>query len=212
MITNLVWFLADPYGEVDGNHKILAPPPRPINLQCAVESPTSLLLTWESPISSALRTSYYTVKYHLKRSRNPQQKTLTVETKSIILNGLRSEKVYDIFVQSHYKTKTSRFQSEHSTAQIDCSITLPGKLKSLYIHNTLHVTQKYAQIFVCGHYLFQEVNGFPRVKLEESCELRGTDNVQAQISEHIFAAILRLLCLLAIGFKNWGISSNIPQF
>ncbi|XP_029197863.2 immunoglobulin superfamily DCC subclass member 4-like isoform X2 [Acropora millepora] len=116
----------DPYGEVDGNHKILAPPPRPINLQCAVESPTSLLLTWESPISSALRTSYYTVKYHLKRSRNPQQKTLTVETKSIILNGLRSEKVYDIFVQSHYKTKTSRFQSEHSTAQIDCSISLPG--------------------------------------------------------------------------------------
>ena len=51
-------------------------------------------------------------------------------------------------------------------------------------------------------YLFREAN----------CELRGTDNVQGQISEHIFAAKLRLLCLLSIGFKNWGICSDIPQF
>ena len=43
------------------------------------------------------------------------------------------------------------------------------------------MAQKYARIFVSG---FQEVN----------CELRGTDNLQGQISEHIFAAKLRLLC------------------
>ena len=36
--------------------------------------------------------------------------------------------------------------------------------------------------------------------------------VQGQISEHIFAVKLRLLCLLSVGFKNWGISSDIPQF
>ena len=53
---------------------------------------------------------------------------------------------------------------------------------------------------------------FREAKLEENCELRGTDNVQGQISEHIFIAKLRLLCLLSIGFKNWGISSDIPQF
>ena len=47
-----------------------------------------------------------------------------------------------------------------------------------------------------------------RAKLDENCELRGTDNVQGQISEHIFAAKLRLLCLLSIGFKNWGIFSK----
>ena len=41
-----------------------------------------------------------------------------------------------------------------------------------------------------------------------NCDLRGTDNVQGQISEHIFAAKFRLLCLLSIGFKNWGISSD----
>ena len=53
---------------------------------------------------------------------------------------------------------------------------------------------------------------FSRAKLEENCELRGTDYVQGQISEHIFAAKLRLLCLLSIGFKNGGISEDIPQF
>ena len=36
--------------------------------------------------------------------------------------------------------------------------------------------------------------------------------VQGQISAHIFAAKLRLLCLLSIAFKNWGISADIPQF
>ena len=81
-----------------------------------------------------------------------------------------------------------------------------------YINNSLHLARKYARISVRGHYLFREANSFLRAKLEENCELRGTDNVQGQISEHIFAAKLRLLCLLSIGFKKWGISLDIPQF
>jgi len=72
--------------------------------------------------------------------------------------------------------------------------------------------RKYARIFVRGHYLFREANSFPRAKLEENCELGGTDNVCRQMSKHVFAARLRLLCLLSIGFKNWGISWDIPQF
>ena len=44
-----------------------------------------------------------------------------------------------------------------------------------YINNSLHLARKYVRIFVRGHYLF-------RVALEENCELRGTDNVQGQIS------------------------------
>ena len=56
-----------------------------------------------------------------------------------------------------------------------------------YINNSRHLARKYARIFVRGHYLFREANScFPRAKLEENCELRGTDNVQGQISEHIF--------------------------
>ena len=57
-----------------------------------------------------------------------------------------------------------------------------------YINDSLHLTRKYARIFVRGHYLFREANSFPRAKLEENCELRGADNVQGQISEHIFAS------------------------
>ena len=56
-----------------------------------------------------------------------------------------------------------------------------------YINNSLHLARKYARIFVRGHYLFREENSFPRAKLEETYELRGTDNVQGQMSEHIFA-------------------------
>ena len=33
--------------------------------------------------------------------------------------------------------------------------------------------------------LFRDATSFPRAQLEENCELRGTDNVQGQISEHI---------------------------
>ena len=56
-----------------------------------------------------------------------------------------------------------------------------------YTNNSRHLARKYARIFVRGHYLFREANSFLRAKFEENCELRGTDNVQGQISEHIFA-------------------------
>ena len=79
-----------------------------------------------------------------------------------------------------------------------------------YINNSLHLARKYARIFVRGHYLFREANSFPR-----ACELRGTDNVQGQISDHIFAPnggyciyypsnIFRN----ARSFENWGIFNN----
>ena len=57
----------------------------------------------------------------------------------------------------------------------------------VYINNSRHLAWKYARIFVRGHYLFREANSFPRAKLEENCELQGTDNVQGQISKDIFA-------------------------
>ena len=48
----------------------------------------------------------------------------------------------------------------------------------VYINSVLHLTREYARVFVDGHYLSQEANSFPNAKLEENCELRGTDNVQ----------------------------------
>ena len=63
------------------------------------------------------------------------------------------------------------------------------------------------------------MNSFPRGKLGENCELRRTDNVQGQISEHIFAPN-RDYCVYyqsnlfrnARRFENWRIFSDIPQF
>ena len=79
--------------------------------------------------------------------------------------------------------------------------------------------QKCARIFVHRHYLFREANSFPRAKLEENCELRGTDNVQGQISEHIFApngGYCRYypsnLFSYACSFENWGYSRISPSF
>ena len=84
-----------------------------------------------------------------------------------------------------------------------------------YINNSHHLARKYARIFVSGHYLFREANSFPRAKLEENCELRGTDNVQGQISEHIFAPnggycfyYPSNLFRNARDFQNWGIFNN----
>ena len=67
--------------------------------------------------------------------------------------------------------------------------------------------------------MFRVANSFPRAQLDEKCELRGTDQVQGQISEYLFSPnggyclyypsnILRN----ARSFENRGISSDIPQF
>ena len=47
--------------------------------------------------------------------------------------------------------------------------------------------QKYARIFVLGHYLFLQAHSFPRATLSKSCSLLGTNNVRGQITWHIFA-------------------------
>ena len=88
-----------------------------------------------------------------------------------------------------------------------------------HINKSHHLARKYARIFVRGHYLFREANSLPRAKLEENSEPRGTDNVQGQISEHIFAPN-GSYCLYypsnlfrnARSFENWGIFSDISQF
>ena len=88
------------------------------------------------------------------------------------------------------------------------------------INNSRSLVRKYARIFVRGHYLFREVNSFPQALLSENCELQKTDNVQGQMSEHIFTPN-GSYCLYypsnlfrnARNFQNsWGIFSDIPQF
>ena len=105
-----------------------------------------------------------------------------------------------------------------------------SRIARIYINNSRHLARKYVRIFVRGHYLFREANSFPRAKFQENCELRGTDNVQGQISEHNFAPngdncvyifapnggyglyYPSNLLRNARNFQNWGIFSDIPSF
>ena len=67
----------------------------------------------------------------------------------------------------------------------------PARLCEKYLkdnkHSSLHLSKKYARIFVLGHYLFLEAHSFPRASLSENCSLLGTDNVRGQLSVNIFA-------------------------
>ena len=76
-----------------------------------------------------------------------------------------------------------------------------------YTNNSRHLARKYSRIFVRGHYLFREANSFPRAKLEENCELRGTDNVQGQISEHIWWIIINNYSLKS----RWIVAEYLPS-
>ena len=74
----------------------------------------------------------------------------------------------------------------------------------------MHLTRKYARIFVRGHYLSEKCT------LSENCELRGIDNVQGQICEHIFAPnggycvyYSSDLFRNARSFESWVIFSDI---
>ena len=72
-------------------------------------------------------------------------------------------------------------------------ISKPRVLRKKYLkdntYNSLHLAQKYARIFVLGHYLFLKAHSFPRVlsTFSENCLPLGTDTVGGQISEHISA-------------------------
>ena len=88
---------------------------------------------------------------------------------------------------------------------IACTNILMTKSIGVYINNSRYLARKYARIFVRGHYLFREAN----------CELQVTDNVQGQISKHIFAPNGDY-CLYypsnlfsnVRSFENWGIFNN----
>ena len=87
-----------------------------------------------------------------------------------------------------------------------------------YINNSLYMARKYARIFVRGH-LFREANSFPRAKLEENCELRGTDmskdkcpNIFLPQMEAIVFTILQIFFATRAVLKTGGYSRISPRF
>ena len=58
-----------------------------------------------------------------------------------------------------------------SKNQSECPDLPQNYLAIKWINNGLYLARKYARIFVHGHYWFQDANSFPKVKLEENCDL-----------------------------------------
>ena len=53
------------------------------------------------------------------------------------------------------------------------------------INSSLRLARKFVRLFIRGYYLFRELTGFSRAKLEGNYKLWGTDYVPGQTSEHI---------------------------
>ena len=119
------------------------------------------------------------------------------KTCEVAINFNRTPHILSDFTLKMYRLNSNKhnprqkYTLNHQRSVLECTDIL---------NNSRHLARKYARIFVRGHYLFREANSFPRAKLEENCELRGTDNVQGQISVHIFEDKWRLLCLLSFKY------------
>ncbi|PFX32120.1 Immunoglobulin superfamily DCC subclass member 4 [Stylophora pistillata] len=97
-------------------------PPRPIHLVCTVDSPTSILLTWQTPLSSG-STTHYTVTYFLRSRIRHDPIKRTVYSENIVLRRLTPGREYTISVQSHYRSEKEIFPGV-STAFKNCKLPL----------------------------------------------------------------------------------------
>ena len=82
-----------------------------------------------------------------------------------------------------------------------------------YINNSRHLARKYARIFVREHYLYREMNSFPRAKTLSYEEQIMSKNKYP--GDHIFAPnggyclyYPSNLLRNARSFQNWGIFNN----
>ena len=76
--------------------------------------------------------------------------------------------------------------------------TIASILRGDTLYNNLHLARKYAWTSVRGHYLFRKANSFSRAKLEENCELWGTDkcprtNIRAYFQSQMQAIVFIIL-------------------
>lgn len=125
-------FSADPAAPRPSPNPFRLPPSAPIHLVCSVESPTSILLTWQRLMSSE-RIAYYTVKYYPRGVLSPVRVERKVYSESIIMTGLTPGKEYSISVQSHHEDEANGLP-DVSTTQKYCKIPLTGM-----IHNWLYL-------------------------------------------------------------------------
>lgn len=86
-VSLFVFLFADPAAPPPPLDHFRLPPSAPIHLVCSVDSPTSILLTWQRLMSSE-RVAYYTVKYYPRGVLSPVPVVRKVYSESIIMSGL----------------------------------------------------------------------------------------------------------------------------
>ena len=117
---------ADPAAPSPLPNSFRLPPSAPIHLVCSVDSPTSILLTWQRLMSSE-RIAYYTVKYYPRGVLRPVHVERKVYSESIIMTGLTPGKEYSISVQSHHEAEANG-HPDVSTTHKYCKISLTGMM------------------------------------------------------------------------------------
>lgn len=76
-----------------------------------------------------------------------------------------------------------------------------------YVNHSLYLARKCVRIFVRGHYLFQDANSFPKVKLEENCDLEE----QIMFEEKIQAYFCAKLVSCFLSFKCTATRVNVKH-
>ena len=93
-----------------------------------------------------------------------------------------------------------------------------NKNSHLCINNSLHLARKYAQIFVCGHYLFRQAHSFREhssrktVSFEEQIMTKDKYSNIFSKSNGGYVSYPSNIFRNTRSFENWGMFSNIPQF
>ena len=80
----------------------------------------------------------------------------------------------------------------------------------VYINNSLHLARI---LSVPSSEQFRVANSYPRATLSENCQLRGTDNVQGQISVHIVVPN-GSYCVYYSSYlfrNSWGIFAHVMR-
>ena len=129
MVFPYLYFFADPAAPPPSPNPFRLPPSAPIHLVCSVDSPRSILLTWQRLMSSE-RVAFYTVKYYPRGVSNPVPVVRRVYSESIVMTGLTPGREYSISVQSHHDAEANGLP-DVSTTQKYCKIPLTGMISAL---------------------------------------------------------------------------------
>ena len=118
------------------------------------------------------------VSYRVKHSKRNSISTRAIYYSLYMVIGPNLFRLSRTRIHDFVETETTRFRGNDQSGKIRTRqepIGMPGFTSKLPCHKMnkqcLYLARKYARIFVHGHYLFQDANSFPKVKLEENCDL-----------------------------------------